>query len=133
MERFAFIIHPIDPRQDVARKFKWLSRIPVPWIHFFSRYFPPVYLSHITGIRSPVGPEAEGWLLACPYTTTCILTLRLEEVYRKIVQTARMGKWLGARIVGLGAFTGIVGDAGVTVGKILARPATNRACSFTRG
>lgn len=125
MERFAFIIHPLDPKRDVARKFKVLGRLlPVAWIHFFSRYFPPLYISQIRGVRSAMGGEAEGWLLACPYTPQRMLTLDVEEVYGKIVRTARMGERLGARIVGLGAFTSVVGDAGLTVAKRLGIPVT---------
>ena len=45
-------------------------------------------------------------------------------VYRKIVQTGRMAEKLGAQILGLGAFTSVVGDAGVTIAKNLAVPVT---------
>jgi len=124
VERFAFVIHPIDPKRDVARKFKALSYMPVSWIDFFSRYFPPIYISHIPRIRSATGREAEGWLLACPYTPRRMLTLDVEEAYHKIVQTARLGQRLGARIVGLGAFTSVVGDAGISVSQHVDIPVT---------
>ena len=115
--RFAFIIHPIDPKRDVARKFGLLGKLPASWIDFFSRYFPPIIVSHITGVRSPTGAEAEGWLIAAPYTPRRMLSLPHAEVYRKIARAARVGQRLGARIVGLGAFTSVVGDAGITVSQ----------------
>ncbi|GBD07802.1 Aminotransferase PigE [Candidatus Thermoflexus japonica] len=126
MGGFAFMIHPIDPRRDVQRKFPLLGRLlPEPAIHFFSAYFPPVYLSHITGIRSAAtGKEIEGWLVACPLTPQRMLSLPLERVYRKIIETGRLAERLGARILGLGAFTAVVGDAGVTVAKHLHIPVT---------
>jgi len=123
---FAFIIHPLDPKGDVKRKY-WLlgTLLPEPAIHFVSRYFPPVLLSHIKGIRSQAtGEEVEGWLLACPMTAKRLLEVPLPVAYAKIVETGRLAERLGARIVGLGAFTSVVGDAGVTVARQLSIPVT---------
>ena len=50
MDNFAFMIHPIEPQRDVARKFPLLGRLPPGIIDYFSRFFPPVLLSHVTGI-----------------------------------------------------------------------------------
>ncbi len=126
MDHFAFIIHPIDPKRDVQRKFPLLGRLlPVAAIHFFSAYFPPVYISHVTGVRSQAtGKEIEGWLVACPLTPQRMLSLPPERVYRKIIETGRLAERLGARILGLGAFTSVVGDAGVTIAKHLRIPVT---------
>jgi fatty aldehyde-generating acyl-ACP reductase len=126
VNNFAFIIHPIDPKKDVSRKFPLLGRIlPVPAINFFSRFFPPLYISHITGCRSTsTGAEIEGWFLACPYTPETMLRLKPETVYKKIIQTGRLAEKLGARILGLGAFTSVVGDAGLTISRALDIPVT---------
>lgn len=126
MSTFAFIVHPIDPKRDVARKFPWLARIlPEGAIHFFSAYFPPVYLSRARGIVSPAtGEELQGYLLACPLTAHRMRTLPLERAYRKIIQTGRLAQRLGADILGLGAFTSAIGDAGLTIAKALDIPVT---------
>lgn len=124
MNTFAFIIHPIDPKKDVARKFKLFGYLPTSLINFLSRFFPPVYISHITGIRSILGPEAEGWFVACPLTPARMTQLPTPVVYRKIIQTGRLAERLGARLLGLGAFTSVVGDGGVTVAKHLNIPVT---------
>jgi predicted amino acid dehydrogenase len=126
MNNFAFIIHPIDPKKDVSRKFPLLGKIlPVPAINFFSRFFPPLYISHIMGCRSTgTGDEIEGWFLACPYTPATMLRLKPETVYKKIIQTGQMAEKLGARLLGLGAFTSVVGDAGVTISRALDIPVT---------
>jgi len=51
MDTFAFIIHPIDPKRDVSRKFPLLGRMLTErQIDFFSTFFPPVYISEIEGI-----------------------------------------------------------------------------------
>ncbi len=124
MNTFAFIIHPIDPKKDVARKFKLFGYLPTSVINFLSRFFPPVYISHITGIRSMLGAEAEGWFVACPLTPARMIQLPPQVVYRKIIQTGRLAEKLGARLLGLGAFTSVVGDGGVTVARHLNIPVT---------
>ena len=126
MDTFAFIIHPIDPKRDVSRKFPWLGRLlSEKQIDFFSTFFPPVYISEIDGITSQsTGKQVKGWFIACPYTPRRMLQLPERTVYRKIIQTGRLAEKLGAQILGLGAFTSVVGDAGVTIAKALDVPVT---------
>ncbi len=126
MDAFAFIIHPLDPKADVARKYPLLARLlPARAIHFFSRYWPPLVLSRVTGLRSAAtGREVEGWLLACPLTARRMIELPPRVVYQKIVQTGRLAERLGARLIGLGAYTSVVGDGGVTVARQLDIPVT---------
>jgi len=126
VDTFAFIIHPIDPKRDVSRKFPLLGRVlNEKQIDFFSSFFPPVYISEIEGIKSQAtGKEIKGWFVACPYTPKRMLELPERTVYRKIIQTGRMAEKLGADILGLGAFTSVVGDAGITIAKGLDVPVT---------
>lgn len=125
MGNFAFVIHPIDPKRDVERKFPLLGRyLPVSVIHFLSRFFPPLYISHITGIRSSQEQEIDGWFVACPFTPTRMTSLPERVVYRKIVKTGQLAEKLGAKILGLGAFTSVIGDAGITISKQLDIPVT---------
>ncbi len=125
-DTFAFIIHPIQIKKDVSRKFPLLGKILTErQINFFSRYFPPVYLSEIEGIRSAeTGRELRGWLIACPFTPPTMMALPVETVYRKIVACGHMAEELGAKILGLGAFTSVVGDAGKTIAERLDIPVT---------
>ena len=126
MDTFAFIIHPIDPKRDVSRKFPFLGRVlNEKQIDFFSTFFPPVYISEIEGIRSEAtGREIKGWFIACPYTPRRMMELPERTVYRKIIQTGRLAEKLGAQILGLGAFTSVVGDAGITIAQSLDVPVT---------
>lgn len=126
VDNFAFVIHPLNPKQDVARKYPLLAKVlPTSLIHFFSRFWPPVYLSHVTGARSEAtGKEIEGWLVACPFTARQMLQMSPPVVYKKIVQTGRMAERLGARILGLLAFTSVIGDGGVTIAQRLHIPVT---------
>jgi fatty aldehyde-generating acyl-ACP reductase len=126
LDSFAFIIHPIDPKRDVSRKFPFLGRVlSERQIDFFSTYFPPVYISEVEGITSEAtGKQIKGWLIACPFTPRRMMELPEQVVYRKIIQTGRLAEKLGAQIVGLGAFTSVVGDAGVTIANALDVPVT---------
>jgi predicted amino acid dehydrogenase len=125
-DTFAFIIHPIQIKKDVQRKFPFLGTVlPEPAINYFSRFFPPLYISEITGIRSAeTGKEILGWLLACPFTPPTMMSLPVETVYRKIVACGHKAEGLGAKILGLGAYTSVVGDAGKTIADRLELPVT---------
>ncbi len=126
MDTFAFIIHPIDPKGDVGRKFPLLgSMLNERQINFFSTFFPPVYISEIEGITSEsTGKEIKGWFIACPYTPRRMMELPERTVYRKIIQAGCLAEKLGAQILGLGAFTSVVGDAGITIANALDVPVT---------
>ena len=126
MDNFAFIFHPLDPKRDVERKFPLLGKVlPIPAINFLSRFFPPLYVSHITGVRSEAtGKEVEGWFVACPFTPQRMVTLPPKTVYRKVIATAHLAENLGAKLVGLGAYTSVVGDGGITISRSVKVPVT---------
>ena len=126
MDSFAFIIHPLHPKRDVSRKYPVLGKLLTErQIHFFSTFFPPVYISEIEGITSQAtGKQIQGWLLACPLTSSRMLELPEKTVYRKIIETGRLAESLGAKTLGLGAFTSVIGDAGITIANELDIPVT---------
>ncbi|NLK08210.1 MAG: NAD(P)H-binding protein [Firmicutes bacterium] len=114
MQKFGFIVHPLEIA-DIARKFPLAQRLPQHWLENLLRYGPPIKISHITGIKSPQGTEAEGWFVGCLLTPKQMLELPETAVLNKIVDACNKAEALGAQIVGLGAYTAVVGDAGVTV------------------
>ncbi len=126
MDTFAFIIHPIHPKRDISRKYPLLGRIVTDWqIKLLSPYFPPVYLSEVEGITSAsTGKTIKGWLIACPLSPIHFLELPEKKVYRKIIETGHLAEKLGAKILGLGAYTSVVGDAGITIAQALDVPVT---------
>ena len=103
-DTFAFIIHPIDPKRDVSRKYPALGKLPAWLIDYLSLFFPPVYISEIQGVQSKNnGRFLKGWFIACPLTPTRMVTLPPAVVYKKIIQTGQYAEKLGAQILGLGA------------------------------
>jgi len=117
MERFGFLIHPISVRKDVARKYPVLGVLPERWVEALLTHISPKTVSHITGVRSTTGAEAEGWFVGCPLTPRQFLELDEGFVTRKIIDAAKVAQREGAKIVGLGAYTSIAGDSGITVAR----------------
>lgn len=117
MEKFAFVIHPLSAKKDIARKYPFVKFLPEPMVEWGMKHKSPMEVSHITGIKSAAGAEAEGWLVGCPLSPKLIMTMPVEQVYEKIVGAIRIAEERGAKIVGLGALTSVVGDQGVTVAK----------------
>lgn len=115
MTPFAFIIHPLTPKH-AAKKYPWAKYFPDSWIEAFLRHKKPVLMSEIKGIRSVTGATTEGWFIGCPLTPKQMTeTVPLDQVYERIVQCTDLAASLGAKLIGLGAFTSVVGDGGITV------------------
>src|SRR5437016_4415717 len=127
--KFAFIIHPLRIA-DFARRYPITRKLPERLVELAFRPVPPRLMSHITGIRSATGARAEGWFLGLPLTPRTLLDSPLDFVYRRLIQCGRLAESLGAGVVGLGAFTKIVGDRGLTVANHL-RIAVTTGNSYT--
>lgn len=111
LEKFAFIIHPLD-MGIVTRRYKIANRIPERITASMIKRKKPWAISEITGIKSKTGREAIGWFVVVPLLPSQILNLREKFVFKKIIKGAEVAAKLGAGIVGLGAFTALVGGAG---------------------
>jgi len=131
LTKFAFIIHPLNAR-DIARKF-WIAKyMPDSWVEKFARHKDPVILSEITGIQSITGAATSGWFIGLPMTPNMMVkSLPIDEVYDKIAKCGDVAADLGADIIGLGAFTSVVGDGGVTVAKRTKIKAVTTGNSYT--
>ena len=115
MDKFAFIIHPIHI-DDYYRKFPFFRRLPQFVVERAARLIPPMKLSDITGVRSSYN-ECAGEFIGCPLTSQLLLQVPHEESLRKIIACVKLAEKNGAKIVGLGALTSVVGDAGITIAK----------------
>jgi len=115
MTPFAFVIHPLVPR-DAAQKYPFLRYLPDGWIERLLATKQPGVVSEIKGLQSATGATAPGWFIGCPMTPRMMTqTLALEDVYERITECTRIAQREGAKIIGLGAFTSVVGDGGITV------------------
>ena len=129
VNRFAFVIHPLSQEYfKIIKPVAMLSRVGPPLLmdslEKVMAYAPPFVYSKVEGIKSPTGVEAEGWLISVGGTPKEIMAHAPEFTYRRLLAASRMAQRLGAQIMGLGAFTKVVGDAGVTVARRAAIPIT---------
>lgn len=129
INRFAFVIHPLSQKYLANLKpLEILSSVSPPVVmdavEKAVAYTPPLVYTKVQGITSPSGVEAEGWLILVGGTPKQIMSHSPEFTYRQLLAAADMAKKLGAQIMGLGAFTKVVGDAGVTVAKRAPLPIT---------
>ncbi|WP_250657846.1 hypothetical protein [Alkalimarinus coralli] len=127
IRRFAFVIHPLS--QEYIRN---VTPIPKRFAHTplmnavekATALAPPFIYSSVKGIKSPCGAEAEGWLITVGGTPKEMLSHSPEFTYKRLLAAAKMAEKLGAQIIGLGAFTKVVGDAGITVARRATIPVT---------
>jgi predicted amino acid dehydrogenase len=117
VNRFAFVIHPLSIKFiHNDKRFRWTKVLPDDMVESFSARIPPMYLSRITGGVSPTtGQRIEGHLISLGATPRQMMNRGERFTYDKLNQAARIAERKGARIMGLGAFTSVVGDAGITV------------------
>lgn len=113
--RFGFVVHPTH-LENIHRHFGFTRLLPERWIEALMRYMPIQRVAHATGIESPHN-RAEGWFVGVPLTPRQMMSLPRSFVVGRVVAAARVAERLGARIVGLGAYTAIVGDGGLEVAR----------------
>ena len=117
VNRFAFAIHPLSVRMIKAHPwFRWTRPLPDRMVEWFAAFMPPLFFSKITGARSPAtGQKVEGYLYTLGATPRMMMERDERSTYDKLRIVASRAQRRGARIMGLGAFTSVVGDAGATV------------------
>ena len=120
VNRFAFVIHPLSQQYFKNAKpldlvAKYSPSVVMDTVEKVMAYAPPFVYSHVSGIKSPTGVETEGWLISVGGTPKEIMAHSPEFTDRRLLAAAKLAKRMGAQIMGLGAFTKVVGDAGITV------------------
>ncbi|MFQ5576279.1 MAG: serine carboxypeptidase, partial [Anaerolineae bacterium] len=119
INRFAFVIHPLSVKFIHKHPaFRWTRILPDRLVEWAAANLPPFFVSRITNIQSPTtGQKVEGYLITLGGTPRELMRRDPAFVYRRLIRAARMAERLGARLMGLGAFTSVVGDAGITVAQ----------------
>ncbi|MEC7275865.1 MAG: hypothetical protein VXV96_06060 [Bdellovibrionota bacterium] len=120
IEKFAFIIHPLSKkhlfRHKLLKPLTGFSDSLGPVVEEAISQFPGFYHGKIGGIVSEKnGKEVEGLIYTMTETPKKLLEKDVNSIYGRLIKLCDEGASQGARIIGLGAYTKIVGDAGVTV------------------
>ncbi|HZT13424.1 MAG TPA: hypothetical protein VFA29_11500 [Candidatus Baltobacteraceae bacterium] len=121
--KFCFIVHPLS-LEDIERYEPSAKGKGPAIIRKIMEWMPPWAAVHVTGVRTPDGRETEGWFVSAALFPEQIMEFPREEVYKRITRAIEIGAELGAQVAGLGAFTGVVGDGGVTVAERSPIPVT---------
>lgn len=125
VHRFAFVIHPLSV-DYIHKHYPWARLLPDSLVEAVAARMPPMYLARMTGGRSPAtGQRIEGFIFTLGATPRQIMNHGERFTYRRLLAAARMAQRMGARIMGLGAFTKVVGDAGITVARESELPITS--------
>jgi len=116
--KFAFVVHPLK-LDDVYRvkAFNWLRNLPPALLEMLLAQLPPMYISKTSVIRTPNGRETIGYFYGLIMTPRMMMKAPPEKVYAGLLKIAKLAQERSVGIMGLGAFTSVVGDAGLTVAK----------------
>lgn len=116
VERFSFVIHPLSKSQLFPFMKPVLNTPFGSTAENLLSHAPGFHYGKITGIRSQFNnKEVEGDLFALPMTPKVMMRQSPEKVYQALNKLCDEAFVKGSKIIGLGAYTKIVGDAGVTV------------------
>ncbi len=124
--RFAFVLHPLTIDYMFSHPhYRWTRYLPRKIVELTAAYMPGQLVGTAKGGRSPAtGRPVDGLIYALGMTPRQMLTRPPDFTYRRLDQAVRDAAARGAKIVGLGAFTKVVGDAGVTVAGRASIPVT---------
>jgi predicted amino acid dehydrogenase len=127
--RCAFILHPLSTKQLLsADALSWMSRLPKSVQQMAEKailHAPIQKVGQVRGVRSNLnGQEVICDLYALPATPKRILEMRSDLLYRRLVEAACKAQKDGSVLIGLGAYTKVAGDAGVTVARLSPIPVT---------
>jgi predicted amino acid dehydrogenase len=116
--KFAFIIHPVSYHMLFQSPlFQPLKNFPKKLIEESAAKVPPFFVSKATGIKTPSGKETVGYIYALGATPKMMMKLPAAHFYRQMIRVSKIAADKGAIVMGLGAFTSVIGDAGVSVAK----------------
>ncbi len=127
--KFAFVIHPLSSKylfkhpllKPVAKYSKPFEKVAEDLMALS----PGFFYGFINGIVSEKnGRRVQGLIYTVTETPKKLVESEPEVVYKKILRLCEKADNEGAAIIGLGAYTKIVGDAGVTIARLSPIPVT---------
>ena len=126
----AFIVHPLKQNDlwkiPVVDKLGDAPKFIRDGIESIASTLPLFKIGTLDGIRSEAtGQEVECDIYVMLATPKRMLAMDEEAVYDKLIQGAEIAHASGAAMIGLGAYTKVVGDAGVSVARGAPIPVTN--------
>jgi predicted amino acid dehydrogenase len=120
--KFAYLYYP-PGRRDLFRRnrLSWLKTAPEPVQALAERALalsPIKPFGHLTGIVSPTGEQAEGWILHMPVTADQVAARGVDYAEQRLKEATKLAHRLGAQVLGVGAFAHEMSEA---VARVAAR------------
>ena len=117
--RFCFVIHPLSMRHmerlPAVRAVRRM--VPARLIEDAAAQSGPLLVGSLRNVTSLAGARAEGLIYAIPMTSRAIMRFPPEFMYKRLLRVAELAQRQGCRLMGLGAYTSVAGDAGMTVSQ----------------
>ncbi|HNX90372.1 MAG TPA: shikimate dehydrogenase [Candidatus Omnitrophota bacterium] len=130
MDKFSFVIHNTDWKM-IARAFDepllGFEKNDSQKMRMAERAFrwtSPFKYSTITGIRSKTGAQVEGYFIFSMLVPEQFLGMKEDVVLRHLEKAGEISKKNGSKILGLGAYSALVGKRGVELAKRIDMPVT---------
>ncbi len=126
---FAFVVHALS-RADFSRVpgFRWLETAPISLqknVEKLGSKIPGFLFGEVRNIISKKTKEPiRGLIYALSSTPRILKEEPVDETYRKIERICYDAAERGARVLGLGAYIKVVGDAGATMNRMSPIPVT---------
>lgn len=127
---FAFVIHALSHKdyEHIPVVGSAVRYLPQAWNDRFDRAvgkLPPFVYGSIKHITSKeTGKEVNGIIYALPATPKVLKGTDPEKTYRAIERVCYDAAQRGAKIIGLGAYTKMIGDSGVSISQMSPIPVT---------
>ncbi|MDQ2816802.1 MAG: NAD(P)H-binding protein [Candidatus Eremiobacteraeota bacterium] len=131
MRTFGFLVHPLS-LEDIKRYEPGAADKGEPLIRKILEWMPPYKVSKVENVVSKTGEQVEGYFIGIGLLPDQMLGLPRDSVMQRILRGVDMAAEWGCDIVGLGGFTAVVGDGGLTVAEHSKIPVTT-GNSYTIG
>lgn len=126
---FAFVVHALS-HKDLTRApgLKVLNYLPASMNHSVDRAFsklPPILYGEVKNVVSSYdGTKVNGLIYGLFATPRVLKESPPEAIYNQIQGVCEEAHQRGAKLIGLGAYTKIVGDQGITINRNSPIPVT---------
>lgn len=130
VRKCAFILHPLEQsdlwRMDALKPVKKLPASIRMGLETLGSNLPVFKAGTISGIKSAsTGQEAECDIYVLAATPKRILEMNENRLYSKLIKGTNLAAKNGAILMGLGAYTKVAGDSGVSVSRGASIAVTN--------
>lgn len=122
MKKYGFLMHPLS-LDEVCTFEPNAAGKPDQLVEKMLEWMPPFVIAHRQGVASSL-TGVEGIMICVPLLPQQILGLNTDFVLDKIVEAGELAEKNGVDIIGLGAFTSVVGNRGKKIAERLSLPVT---------